>query len=256
MAKATIITTISLLLFYILATLALQIIFDTEGALDLTGIIVGLKNVFGGNMFGDILVNVLGIIFIFTMFVETMGWVSGANSGIQESAENNEVPKIFSWTNKRGMPFKSTILLGIIGTIELLAFTSINQIVSPEVIGGGDLFWSLFAASSNILFLAYFLMFFAYIKAKFTDQLNKYGGYSNQKWLGIVLAFIALIVLAITWFLLIWAPGYDLITQTLPILISIIIAIIIGEICFIFANKKYKNSLEVSTDKNFKKEGN
>lgn len=241
MARATIITTLALLLFYILTTLALQIIFDTADAFDLTAIIAGLNMVFGGNIFGDILVNVLGITFMFTMFVETMGWVSGANAGISESAENKEVPQVFSWTNKKGMPFKSTLILGVIGTVELLSFTLIGQIVDPNAVGGSELFWSLFAASSNILFIAYFIMFAAYIKAKLTGQLDKYEGYSNNKVVGVGMSIMAATVLAITWFLLIWSPGYSLITQTMPILISIIVAILAGELCFALANKKYRN---------------
>lgn len=245
MARATIITTLLLLVFYILTTLCVQVLFDTSEGLDLTGIMAALITAFGGttanpNFMGYALINILGMIFIFTMFIETMGWVSGANAGISESAENEEVPAVFKWENKNGMPFKSTILLGIIGTVELLVFTGIQQIVAPDVAGGGDLFWSLFAASSNILFLAYFLMFAAYIKAKLTGELDKYDGYSNNKLLGVSMAILASVVLAITWFLLLWAPGYDLITQTLPIVISVVIAMLAGEVCFVLANKKYK----------------
>lgn len=242
MAKATIITTLALLIFYILTTLAVQIIFDTANGLDLTGIMAGLFLVFGNNAFGRLVVNMLGIIFMFTMFVETMGWVSGANAGISESAANKEVPEIFSWTNKRGMPFKSTLLLGIIGTVELVSFMGISSIIEPGVIGGGALFWSLFAASSNILFLSYFLMFAAYIKAKFSGELDEIDGYSNNKVLGLIMAFMASAVLALTWFLLIWAPGYDIITQTVPILISVISAMGVGELCFLYSNKKHRGS--------------
>ncbi len=245
MAKATIITTLALLIFYIVTTLAVQIIFDTSEGLDLTGIMAGLFLVFGGSTLGTIVVNMLGIIFMFSMFVETMGWVSGANAGIAESAENEEVPAIFKWTNKNGMPFKSTVLLGIIGTVELIGFMGISSIVEPGVIGGGALFWSLFAASSNILFLAYFLMFAAYIKAKITGQLDELDGYSNKKWIGLLMAFVASAVLAITWCLLIWAPGYSLLAQTLPILISVISAMLAGEACFIYANKKYRGSSNI-----------
>lgn len=251
MARATIITTLLLLVFYIITTLAVQVLFDTANGLDLTGIMVALITAFGANGMGYALVNLLGMIFIFTMFIETMGWVSGANAGISESADNEEVPAVFSWTNKNGMPFKSTILLGIIGTVELLTFTGIQQMVAPDVAGGGDLFWSLFAASSNILFLSYFIMFAAYIKAKLTGQLDGYEGYSNNKFLGLIMAFLAATVLGITWFLLLWAPGYDIMTQTLPIVISVVVAMLVGEVCFIIAKKKYgnKNSKKGTTAK-------
>lgn len=242
MAKATIITTLSLLVFYILTTLAVQTLFDTANGLDLTGIIQGLETVFQGTGMAASLINILGIVFMFTMFVETMGWVSGANAGILESAENKEVPAVFKKTNKLGMPFRSTIMLGIIGTVELLLFTGIGQIVDPDVAGGGDLFWSLFAASSNILFLSYFLMFAAYIKAKFTGELDKLTGYSNKKGIALVMSVVAMAVLGATWFLLLWSPDYDVVKQTVPIIASVSVAMLFGEICFMLANKKYRGS--------------
>ncbi len=238
MGRATIITTLSLLVFYIITTLAVQVLFDTANGLDLTGIMIGLENVFGG-----MIVEVIGVIFLFTMFVETMGWVSGANAGISESSENKEVPQIFGWNNKLGMPFKSTVILGAIGTLELLLFTGLGTIVEPSTVGGGALFWSLFAASSNILFLSYFLMFAAYIKAKITGELDNIEGFSNNKIIGISLAIMASIVLAITWFLLLWSPGYNVITQTVPIIISVVVAMGAGELCFMLANRQYRGNI-------------
>lgn len=238
MGKATIITTLSLLIFYIITTLSVQVLFDTGEGIDLTGIMIGLQTVFGGAI-----VQILGIVFLFTMFVETMGWVSGGNAGISESADNKEVPSVFSWTNKKGMPFKSTVILGIVGTLELLLFTGLGTIVDPTVIGGGDLFWSLFAASSNILFLSYFLMFIAYIKAKLKGELDKLEGFNLPKIVGVTIAVVASLVLAFTWFLLLWSPGYNVITQTVPIIISVVVAMGAGEICFLIANKKHRGNL-------------
>lgn len=241
MARATIIVSISLLIFYVLSTVALQYIFNTAGALDLTGIMQGFANAFGANEMGaQILINILAIIFLYTMFIETMGWVSGANAGVAESAENKELPGIFKWRNKKDMPFKNSFLIGLIGTIELVLFTGIGQIVGGDA--GDTIFWSLFAASSNILFLAYFLMFFAYVKAKWTGQLNKYDGFSLKKWLGISMGIVSLLVLMITYFLLLWSPGYDLLVQTLPIVISVVVAMGIGEICFLYANHHWRGS--------------
>ena len=241
MARATIITTLSLLVFYIATTVALQYIFDSSTGLDLTGIMIGLSNAFGDTEIGSkIVINILGIVFIFTMFVETMGWVSGANAGINESAINKEVPKIFKWKNKRGMPFKSTIILGIIGTLELILFTLIGQIIGGEA--GENVFWSLFAASSNILFLSYFIMFVAYGKSKLKGTLEKYEGFTNNKIFGLVITLCGTIVLAITWFLLLWNPEYDFVSQSLPIILSVIIALGAGELTFLYANKKFRGS--------------
>lgn len=240
MARATIITTLSLLVFYVLTTLAVQYIFNTAGVLELTGIIQGLENAFGNGLAAKILINVLGIIFMYTMFIETMGWVSGANAGIMESAKNREVPKIFQWKNKKNMPFKATCLLGIIGTVELVLFTTIGQLVGGSA--GENIFWALFGASSNILFMSYFFMFIAYIKMKWKNELDNLQGFSLNKSLGILMSILAMIVLAITWFLLLWNPDYDLLSQTLPISLSVLIALLMGEGAFLFANKKYRNS--------------
>ena len=239
MPKAIIITSLFLLIFYIITTMAVQYLFNTENGLDLTGIIKALQHAFGNTLPAKIFINILGVIFIYTMFIETMGWVSGANSGMAESSKNKEVPKIFQWTNKKNMPFKSTIILGIIGTIELILFTTIGQIVGGN--NGAKIFWSLFAASSNIIFLAYFIMFISYIKAKFTGELDKYTGFSNKKWIGISLSCVALTILSVTWFLLLWAPGYNVLLQTVPIIISVVIALCAGELCFLYAKKKYQS---------------
>ena len=239
MPKAIIITSLFLLVFYILTTTAVQYLFNTAGGLDLTGIIKALQHAFGNTLASKIFINILGAIFVYTMFIETMGWVSGGNSGMAESSKNNEVPKIFQWTNKRGMPFKSTIILGTIGTMELILFTTIGQIVGGN--NGARIFWSLFAASSNIIFLSYFIMFASYIKAKSSGKLDKYEGYSNKKWIGISLSCIALLILTVGWFLLLWSPGYKVLLQTVPIIISVTIALTAGELCFLYAKKKYRS---------------
>lgn len=240
MAKASLITMLLLILFYICSTLAIQYVFDTANGFDLSGIMQGFINSFGISEVGSqILFNILGLLFLWSMFVETMGWVSGANAGIAESAENKEIPAIFKWRNKRDMPFKSTLLIGFIGTIELIMFTSIAY--SQDQTISGMLFWSLFAASSNILFLSYMIMFIGYIKGKWTNQLDKYEGFSLKKWVGIIWASIALFVMTTTYILLLWSPGYNLLEQTLPIVLSVVLSMLAGEMCFLLANKKYRN---------------
>ncbi len=238
MPRAILIVVCVLLIFYITTTLSIQYVFDVTGnagTVALDGLISAFQTAFGDSVGATVLVNVLGLIFIFTMFVETMGWVSGANASVSESTINGELPKVFNRTNKHGMPFLSSIMLGLIGTICIVLFTAIEWFTGLDTV-----FWSLFGASSNILFLSYILMFAAYIKGKWSGVLEKLDGFTlpGGKWSAIPMALLALIILTITWFLLVWSPGFDALTQTLPIVICVLAAIGAGELCFLYAKHK------------------
>ncbi len=245
MPKAIIIVVSILLIFYIATTLSIQYVFNVTGSagqVALDGLISAFQTAFGDSIGATVLVNVLGIVFIFTMFVETMGWVSGANASVSEATINGELPKVFNKRNKYNMPFISTLIIGVVGTCCSLMFTVIEYFT-----GLNTIFWSLFGTSSGILFIAYMLMLAAYIKGKWGGFLDTLDGFTipGNKYTSTFIAIVALLVLCLTWFLLMWSPGFNVLTQTLPIVIIVALCLTSGELCIWYAkNKGYNLEIE------------
>jgi len=109
---------------------------------------------------GHILVPIVGILFLFTLFINVLSWALGVNYVASHAAEQHAMPKIFSKRNKDGAPLGASILNGVIASL---------MVVAVPFIPNPDIFWGFFALQIITLFFAYLLMFPAFKKLRRID---------------------------------------------------------------------------------------
>ena len=118
--KALIIGGILMALFYILPATGVNIAMSLEEA-EAAGITDSFLILFtriGIN--ADItraIVIVVGLMFIYTMVANIVSWSFGVNSVAKYSADDGGLPKVFSKTNKEGVPYMASIMNGVVASV-------------------------------------------------------------------------------------------------------------------------------------------
>lgn len=191
-----------IILFYILATVAVLVAVPVSEINLVEGLVDTLTRFYGDSGLGGLFVTVIASCALYTFFSNGATWALGANRAAAEAAIEGELPKFFAMESKsRGTPVGAAIALGVSSTIILIlygTYAGTNE----------DLFWSLFAFSGVIFFIPYVAMMFAYEKLRRTDPGRhrpfKVGG---PPWLATLLSRVCAIVLLLTIGLFIYVPG-------------------------------------------------
>lgn len=108
------------------------------------GLIDSFNLLLGGN--AKLFVIMIGLMFMFTLAGNLISWASGVNFTAKYAADNDELPKVFSTVNKKGIPKGANILNGVIATI---------LVVSELLIPNEDIFWAFFGLNVVALLLSY-----------------------------------------------------------------------------------------------------
>lgn len=149
--------------FYILATLGILLALPVEEI----GLIEGLPDTFG-RLFGDgplggTIVAILIVMALYTFVANMVTWTIGANRSAAEAAQRRDLPAIFSKMHRRFQtPASAAILTGVIASAVLMLYAML--VSSAE-----DLFWTIFAFSSVVFLLPYFLLFLSFLKLRRID---------------------------------------------------------------------------------------
>ena len=109
---------------------------------------------------GHILVPIVGILFLFTLFINVLSWALGVNYVASHAAEQQAMPKIFGLRNKEGAPLGASLLTGILASL---------MVIAAPFIQNPDIFWGFFALQIITLILAYMFMFPAFKKLRKID---------------------------------------------------------------------------------------
>ena len=149
--------------FYILATLGILLALPVEEI----GLIEGLPDTFG-RLFGDgpaggTIVAILIVMALYTFVANMVTWTIGANRSAAEAAQRGDLPAIFSKMHRRFQtPVSAAILTGVIASAVLILYAMLAS--SAE-----DLFWTIFAFSSVVFLLPYFLLFLSFLRLRRID---------------------------------------------------------------------------------------
>lgn len=174
---------------------------------------------------GGMLVKISAILFGLTLIGNMLSWALGVNSVACYSAQNGDMPKIFSIKDKKNdMPKGAAMLNGIVAT---------NVVLIAPFIPNEDIFWSFFALNLVTFLLSYIPMFPAFIRLRQIDgeRERPFKVKGNMRYLK-VLAYTPMIIIIISVIFTAVPLSFDAetLSATLPITIGSIIAIIIGEI--------------------------
>jgi len=182
---------------------------------------------------GNILVPIVGVLFLFTLFINVLSWALGVNYVASHAAEQGSMPKIFAKRNKDGAPIGSSLLIGIVASI---------MVIIVPFIHNPDIFWGFFALQIITLFFAYLLMFPAFAKLRKIDPdterpFKTPGGPLMIK----LIAYVPLVMLIIS---AIFSKVYPLEDGTwhfdTMIVAGTIIAVIIGEVIVVTTRRERK----------------
>lgn len=153
--------------FYLIATVGMQLIFPADEISETTGLIDALQRGFGDSAVAHAVVTALGIGALFCFFASLIPWTIGANIAAAESAQQGDLPKIFSKVHPdRGTPVGAAMLTSIVGTAFTVGYAGLFSLTDGAI---DDVFWNLFAFSSVIFLLPYIVMMLAFGKLRRID---------------------------------------------------------------------------------------
>ncbi len=228
--KALIVGGALMALFYVLPATGINIAMSLEDA-EASGITESfmiLLTKLGMNAdLVRIIVIVVGLMFIYTMVANIVSWSFGVNSVAKYSADDGGLPKLFSKTNKDGVPYMASILNGVVASVIVILgiiFGSISETAS-------NLFWTFFSLSLVTLLISYIPLFLAFLKLRKTDNTKRiYKVPGNNTFVSIfaIVPFVLLILGVI--FTLFGDFTSEYISENMPLIIGVIISFIVEEI--------------------------
>ena len=195
--------------------------------LDSIDLDLGLLDVFKIATGSDVVYTIVGLLFVFGVFVQCVTWQVGGNRGTCESAKSGELPAILS-REHNGQPIGAILICCILGTVLLILYAIFADSAS-------DLFFSLLSCGVIGSLLPYVFMLIAYQRLKKNGGFDHYDGFKAPA--GVAFSWICQILQVVTLFLCFYIPGAGwndaVVTNTLGALIMIVS----GEIAIRWAAK-------------------
>jgi len=228
--KALIIGGTLMALFYILPATGINIAMSLEDA-EASGITESfmiLLTKLGMNENAiRIFVITVGMMFIYTMVANITSWSFGVNSVAKYSADDGGLPKIFSKTNKDGVPHMASILNGVVASVIVIVGIFLGEFSESA----SNLFWTFFSLSLVTLLISYIPMFLAFLKLRKTDKTKRVYKVPGSEGFVKIFAIVPFVLLILgVVFTLFGDFSMEYIESNLPLIIGVVISFVIEEI--------------------------
>lgn len=239
--KALIIGGVLMALFYILPATGVNIAMTLEEAeaAGITDSFLILLTRIGVN--ADItraIVIIVGLMFIYTMVANIVSWSFGVNSVAKYSADDGGLPKVFSKTNKEGVPYMSSIMNGIIASVIII----IGIILGEVSESASNLFWTFFSLSLVTLLISYIPLFLSFIKLRKTDKTERVYRVPGGKVITALMAYVPFVLLVLSVIFTLFGDfSKDYISSNIPLIIGVVVSVIIQEILAARVKEPKKN---------------
>ena len=229
--KALIIGGALMALFYILPATGINIAMSVEDAevAEITDSFAILLTSLGmSENLIRIVVIAVGLMFIYTMVANIVSWSFGVNSVAKYSADDGGLPKIFSKTNKAGVPYMAAIMNGIVGGIILIVGIILGEVGSETA---NNLFWTFFSLSLVTLLVSYIPILPAFLKLRKTDKTKRaYKIPGNNLVLNIIVWLPCVLLVLAVIFTLFIDFTWESIQANLALIVGVAVSFIIQEI--------------------------
>lgn len=228
--KALIIGGVLMALFYILPATGVNIAMSLEEAeaAGITDSFLILLTRIGIN--ADItraIVIIVGLMFIYTMVANIVSWSFGVNSVAKYSADDGGLPKVFSKTNKEGVPYMSSIMNGIVASVIII----IGIILGEVSESASNLFWTFFSLSLVTLLISYIPLFLSFIKLRKTDKTERVYRVPGGKVMTALMAYVPFILLVLSVIFTLFGDfSGEYINSNIPLIVGVVVSVIIQEI--------------------------
>jgi amino acid transporter len=174
-----------------------------------------------------IIVIVVGLMFIYTMVANIASWSFGVNSVAKYSADDGGFPKVFSKTNKDGVPYMASIMNGIVASIIVI----IGIILGEVSESASNLFWTFFSLSLVTLLISYIPLFLAFIKLRKNDKTERVYKVPGNDFMIKVITYVPFVLLILgVIFTLFGDFTSEYISDNMPLIVGVIISFIVEEI--------------------------
>ncbi len=239
--KAIIIAIVLIAIFYLLPATGINIAMPAADAASagITESFAILLTTLGvsSNIIRIIVIGV-GIMFIYTLVANIASWSFGVNSVAKFSADDDGLPKIFAKTNKKGVPYMSAIMNGVVAS-GVLIIGLILSLLSDNIT---NLFWTFFSLSVVTHQISHIPMFFAFLKLRKTDKTKREYKVPGNKFFIYLISIIPFVVILLCLtFTLFIDFTFESIISNLPLIFGIIISFIIQEIIVSDIKEKRKD---------------
>lgn len=216
-----------ILVLYSLAIGAIMVALPTSELSLVGGITQTFSILFGDSPAGHAMTVAMSLVAIAALMVYIVPWLMASSRAAAEGADGNEMPAIFAMRNKSGSPVGANVLTGIVATIGLVVYAFMAT-------SADDLFWSLFAFASFLLFVTYFFMIASFIKlrqshADVPRPFRVPGGVVGA-WVVAILQAFVLVVSCLVFVFPEIMDGKINLSESAPIIIGIVGAIVFIEI--------------------------
>ena len=229
--KALIYGGLLMAIFYILPATGVNIAMSLEqaeaaGITDSFNILLGNLGV-GADIIRAVVIAV-GLMFIYTMVANIVSWSFGVNSVAKYSADDGGLPKVFSKTNKEGVPYMASIMNGVVATFIIVIGLILGEVSETA----SNLFWTFFSLSLVTLLMSYIPLFLAFIKLRKTDSKTKRvykvpGGPVMTA----LMAYVPFVLLVLSIVFTIFGDfTKEYIDANIPLIVGVIVSFIIQEI--------------------------
>ena len=150
-----------ILVLYSLAIAAMIVALPTEKLSLVGGITQTFSILFGNSAAGRAMTVAMSLVAIVALVTYIVPWLMASSRAAAEGADANEMPAIFGKRNDAGSPVGANIMTGIVATAALVVYTFMSA-------DADELFWSLFAFASFLLFVTYFFMIASFVRLRET----------------------------------------------------------------------------------------
>ena len=228
--KALIIGGALMALFYVLPATGINIAMSLEDA-EASGITESfmiLLTKLGMNAdLVRIVVIVVGLMFIYTMVANITSWSFGVNSVAKYSADDGGLPKIFSKTNKDGVPHMASILNGVVASVIVIVGVILGEVSETA----SNLFWMFFSLSLVTLLISYIPMFVAFLKLRKTDKTKRVYKVPGSDGFIKVFAIVPFVLLILgVVFTLFGDFSAEYINENMPLIVGVVVSLVVQEI--------------------------
>ena len=181
-----------------------------------------------------------GLMFIYTFIANIASWSFGVNEVAKYAAEDGSMPKAFTPVNEEGVPYKASIINGVVATIVCL-IGALVSFISEDIEAGFSLFFHL---SWITLLVGYLPMFLAFLKLRKQDKNTprpyKVPGSDLVIKIAAIVPFILLLAGVI--FTIFGDFSMEYLQDNIPLIAGVILSFIIEEI--LVARIKTKKAME------------
>ena len=174
-----------------------------------------------------IIVITVGLMFIYTMVANITSWSFGVNSVAKYSADDGGLPKVFSKTNKDGVPYMASIMNGIVASIIVILGIILGEVSESA----SNLFWTFFSLSLVTLLISYVPLFLAFLKLRKTDKTKRVYKVPGNDFVIKLFTYVPFILLILgVIFTLFGDFTSEYISSNMPLIVGVIVSFIIEEI--------------------------